>query len=165
MAATATQLPEVVGSILQKYPGRDQDLMAVLQDIQEQFNYLPKEALMIVRKEMKIPLGQIYSVATFYNAFSLEPKGEYPICICTGTACHVKGAPKIVEALENELKIRMGETTQDGKFSLEEVRCVGCCGLAPAITIGGELHGKIKVGRIKSLINKYRKAARKPGEE
>lgn len=157
MAETALHLPETVGAILQKYPGRDQDLMAVLQDIQEEYNYLPKEALNMVRKEMKIPMGQIYSVATFYNAFSLQPKGDYPICICTGTACHVKGAPKIIEALENELKISMGETTKDGKFSLEEVRCVGCCGLAPAITIGGELHGKVKVGRIKRLVKKYRK--------
>ena len=164
MAATATQIPEVVGGILQKYPGRDQDLMAVLQDIQEEYNYLPKEALMMVRKEMKIPLGQIYSVATFYNAFSLEPKGQYPICICTGTACHVKGAPKIIEAIENELKIKMGETTGDGLFSLEEVRCVGCCGLAPAITIGGELHGKVKVGRIRRLLSNYRKQTTNGGK-
>jgi NADH:ubiquinone oxidoreductase subunit E len=156
MATTDVDISTVVGEIIRKYPGRDQDLMAVLQDVQNEFSYLPKEALLKVRDEMGIPLGQIYSVATFYNAFSLEPKGKYPVCVCTGTACHVKGAPRLIEAFERELGISMGETTEDCMFSLEEVRCVGCCGLAPAITIGTDLHGKMKVAKVKKLVRKYR---------
>lgn len=149
-------IPATVAEIIGRYPGRDQDLIAVLQDIQEHYKYLPKEALKKVRDEMKIPLGRIYSVATFYNAFSLIPKGAYPVCVCTGTACHVKGAPRILETLEREVGVKLGQTSEDLMFSIEEVRCLGCCGLAPVITIGGDLYGQVKVQRIKGLVKRYR---------
>jgi NADH-quinone oxidoreductase subunit E len=157
MATVEAPLADKVEEIINRYPGRDQDLMAVLQDIQKEYNHLPAEALKTVNKKMRIPLGQIYSVATFYNAFSIEPKGKHQVCVCTGTACHVKGAPKLIEAFERELGIGMGETTEDMEFSLEEVRCVGCCGLAPVVTIGDDLQGHLKVSRVSSLIKRYRK--------
>ena len=155
MATTGTEPMARVDEIIDSYPGRDQDIMAVLNDIQEEFNYLPKEALLEVNTRLGVPLAQIYSIATFFNAFSLEPKGKYPISVCTGTACHVKGAPRILDAFKRELGIEMNETTEDGKFSLEEVRCLGCCGLAPVLTIGKELHGKVRVNQVKRLLKKY----------
>ena len=157
MATIEAPLADKVGEIIDRYPGRDQDLMAVLQDIQKEYNHLPEEALKTVNKRMRIPLGQIYSVATFYNAFSIEPKGKHQVCVCTGTACHVKGAPKLIEAFERELGVGIGETTEDMEFSLEEVRCVGCCGLAPVVTVGDDLQGQLKISRVKSLIRRYRK--------
>lgn len=153
-----TNLEKVHQTIL-KYPGRDQDLMAVLQDIQAEFHFLPKDALKMVSKEMRIPLGQIYSVATFYNAFSIEPKGKHQVCVCTGTACHVKGAARLIESFEREIGIQVGQTSSDFMFSLEEVRCIGCCGLAPAVTIDDELTGKLKAGKVKHLVKKIRKQA------
>jgi NADH-quinone oxidoreductase subunit E len=161
VTAEATRDDVSVRSIILKYPGRDQDLMAVLQDIQADYNYLPKEALKQVSREMRIPLGQIYSVATFYNAFSIEPKGKHQVCVCTGTACHVKGAARLIESFEREIGIRVGQTSPDFMFSLEEVRCIGCCGLAPAVTIGEKLHGKLSAGRVRRIVEKYRKAEAK----
>jgi len=155
MATTAVDQLAKVGEIIARYPGRDQDVMAILNDIQDEFNYLSQEALLEVKEKLGLPLAQIYSIATFFNAFSLEPKGKYPIAICTGTACHVKGAPRILEAFQRELGITIGETTEDMQFSLEEVRCLGCCGLAPVLTIGKDLHGKVKVSQVKRLIRKY----------
>ncbi len=145
----------IVDKIVSGYPGRDQDVIAIIQDIQDEFNHVPKEALLEVVEKMDIPLGQVYNIATFYNAFSLEPKGECPISVCTGTACHVKGASQIIEILKQELGIGVDETTEDGKFSLEEVRCLGCCGLAPVITIGNDVHGNIKVTQVKRLLKNY----------
>jgi NADH-quinone oxidoreductase subunit E len=155
MATTQMEPLTKVEEIISRYPGRDQDIMAILNDIQDEFNYLPKEALLLVKERLKIPLAQIYSIATFFNAFSLVPKGKHPISVCTGTACHVKGAPRILDAFQRELGIGMGETTKDMKFSLDEVRCLGCCGLAPVLTIGKDLHGKVKMSQVKRLLKKY----------
>jgi NADH-quinone oxidoreductase subunit E len=155
MATIDTSIGDKVAEIISSYPGRDQDLMGVLNDIQAQFSYLPEEALRDVSASFSVPLGRIFSVATFYNAFSLTPKGKTPITVCTGTACHVKGAPRIIDAFERELSIKCGETTPDMKFSLEEVRCLGCCGLAPVITIGADLLGGFAVSKVTKMLKKY----------
>jgi len=130
-------------------------LMPVLQEAQEKFGYLPEEILELISKELKIPLAEIYGVATFYSQFTFVPKGKYNISVCLGTACYVKGADKILEELEKVLGIKSGETTPDLKFSITPTRCLGACGLAPVININGETYGKLKPEDIKGIIEKY----------
>lgn len=148
---------EKLTEILGKYAADQSALIAVLQDIQEELGYLPKEALQTVSKEMNTPLSRVLSVATFFNAFSLKPKGKHPINVCMGTACHVRGATLILEKLERELNIKTGDTTEDGHFSLEAVRCVGCCGLAPVIMVDDEFHGKLSQAKVPGVLKKYAK--------
>ena len=131
-------------------------LIPILQDIQEEYNWLPKETLEIVAKELGIPLMDVYGVTTFFRTFSLEPRGEHIITVCIGTACHVQGAPGLIEALEDELGIKVGETTKDMKFTLETARCFGCCGLAPVITVNEEVHGKLKRADIPRIVKQYK---------
>jgi len=126
-----------------------------LQDIQAEYNYLPKEALMDVSQALGAPLSQVYSIATFFRAFSLEPRGRYLINVCLGTACHVRGAMRILEAIERELDIKAGGTTKDLKFTLETVNCVGCCALGPVVVIDGEYHGQMKTDKAKALLENY----------
>jgi NADH-quinone oxidoreductase E subunit len=143
--------------IIEKYGNDTHAIVAILQDIQEEFNYLPKDALKRVAKELSIPLSRILSVATFYKAFSLEPKGKYSINVCLGTACHVRGGARVMDKLERELGIDRGETTKDLNFSLDEVRCLGCCGLAPVMMVGKDVHGKLSESKVAPIINQYRK--------
>jgi NADH-quinone oxidoreductase subunit E len=143
--------------IIEKYGNDTHAIVAILQDIQEEFNYLPKDALKRVAKELSIPLSRILSVATFYKAFSLEPKGKYSINVCLGTACHVRGGARVMDKLERELGIDRGETTEDLNFSLDEVRCLGCCGLAPVMMVGKDVHGKLSESKVAPIINQYRK--------
>jgi NADH:ubiquinone oxidoreductase subunit E len=147
---------ERLTEILGNYEADQSTIIAVLQDIQAEFGYLPKDAIHTVSKEMNIPLSRVLSLATFFNAFSLKPKGRNPISVCMGTACHVRGAQLILEKLERELSISSGDTTQDGDFSLEEVRCVGCCGLAPVIMVGDEFHGKLTQTKVPGVLKKYK---------
>ena len=148
---------ERLTEILGNYEADQSKIIAVLQDIQEEFGYLPKDAIHTVSKEMNIPLSRVLSLATFFNAFSLKPKGRHPINVCLGTACHVRGAQLILEKLERELSLKSGDTSEDGHFSLEEVRCVGCCGLAPVIMVGDEFHGKLTQSKIPGVLKKYQK--------
>lgn len=148
--------PEKITEILGKYETDSSATISILQDIQENFGYLPKEAIQQVSRDLNIPLSRVLSLATFYNAFSLEPKGKHPIHVCMGTACHVRGAQLVLEKLERELKIKNGETSADGEFSLDEVRCVGCCGLAPVVMVGEEVHGKITQSKVPSVLKKYK---------
>ena len=143
--------------IIEKYGNDTHAIVAILQDIQEEFNYLPKDALKRVSQELSIPLSRILSVATFYKAFSLEPKGKHPINVCLGTACHVRGGERVMDKLERELGIKRGETTEDLNFSLDEVRCLGCCGLAPVMMVGKEVHGKLSESKVVPIISQYRK--------
>ena len=148
---------EKVSEILGKYQADESSLIAILQDIQEEYSYLPREALIQVSKEMNIPLSRVLSLATFFRAFSLKPKGKHPIHVCLGTACHVRGAQLVLEKFERELNIKSGETTEDHLFSLDAVRCVGCCGLAPVVQVGEEVHGKITPAKVAGVIKKYKK--------
>ncbi len=131
-------------------------VMPILHGINGAFNYLPEAALREISKELDIPLSTIFRIATFYNAFSLTPVGKHKITICTGTACHVKGAGGILETFEPELKIKSGETTPDGLFTIEEVRCIGCCGLAPVLTVNEDVHGLMTRKKVPELIKHYR---------
>ncbi|MCX7974313.1 MAG: NADH-quinone oxidoreductase subunit NuoE [Candidatus Aminicenantes bacterium] len=146
-----------VSDILNRYARDESSLIAVLQDLQEEYSYLPREALEQISKEMNVPLSRILSLATFFKAFSLKPKGKHPINVCLGTACHVRGAQLILEKFERELGIKTGETTQDLLFSLEAVRCLGCCGLAPVVMVGEEVHGKVTQTKVPAIIKKYKK--------
>lgn len=143
--------------IIEKYGSDTHAVVAILQDIQEEFNYLPKDVLMKLSEEINVPLSRILSVATFYKAFSLTPKGKYPINVCLGTACHVRGGARVMEKIERELGIKRGETSEDLNFSLDEVRCLGCCGLAPVMMVGKDIHGKLSASKAVSILDQYKK--------
>ena len=148
------QVESVVEEVLQRYSPEPSSLISVLQDLQEELYFLPREALDQVSARLGVPRSQCYHVATFYKAFSLEPRGRYTISVCRGTACHVKGAPRIVDRLERELGINVGETTSDRKFTLETVRCVGCCGLAPVVMVGDVFYGKLTPAKAAAMVEK-----------
>lgn len=140
--------------IVKKHGGDKSSLIAVLQDIQEAFNYLPKQALTTAAKTMNMPLSRVYEAATFYTAFSLKPRGENVVRICKGTACHVRGASALQDKFERTLGIKPGEMTPDGKFSLETVNCVGACALGPIVVINTEYHGQMTMNKVDKLIGK-----------
>lgn len=148
---------EKVDQIIKKWNSDPDFVIEMMQDIQEEFRHIPREALEEVTLKTKVPLARLYHIATFYKSFSLTPRGEYEIQVCVGTACHVKGAPLIVDAFSRELKIKSEETTADGLFTLEGVRCLGCCSLAPVVTIGDDLYSEVKTIDVPELISKYRK--------
>lgn len=131
-------------------------LMAVLHEAQSTFGYLPKEIQEMISEEMRIPVSEIYGVATFYSQFTLVPKGEYDIGVCLGTACYVRGAQDILNKIEEELGISVGQTTPDGKFSISPTRCLGACGLAPVIVVNEDVHGRLKPDDVKAILDKYR---------
>lgn len=144
-----------IESIISKYEGRKEFLIPILQEIQEKYNYLPKDALIYVSKKLSVPLIQVYSVATFYKTFSLKPKGKHIIKVCLGTACHVRGAPRIVDEIKRKLNIEVGETTEDKLFTLETVRCLGACALGPIVVIDDEYYGQVNPKKINMILHKY----------
>ncbi len=142
-----------IDSILSGFPETESSVIAILHEMQNEYRYLPEEELGYVSKKLRIPLTQIYSIATFYNRFSLTPKGKYVINICLGTACHVLGAGRLLDRIKSKLHIEDGETTDDLKFTLESVRCIGACGLAPAVVINEETHAKLTPKKIDGVLN------------
>ena len=153
---TAKTKQKSVRSIIKKYDGDKTAMIAILQDVQEEFRYLPKEALSSISKQMEVPLTRIYEIATFYNAFSLKPRGRNLIEVCAGTACHVQGAANLMDRMERDLKICCGETTKDKKFTLEEVRCLGCCSLAPVARISGNIYPNLTQDQIPKILTNYK---------
>jgi NADH-quinone oxidoreductase E subunit len=145
-----------IESILSKFPQPKGNLIAILHEMQNEYNYLPEEELRYVSKKTGVALSQVYSIATFYNRFSLQPKGKHQICVCLGTACHVKGAQKVMDALERSLEIGEGETTDDLKFSLEAVRCIGACSLAPAVVINDEAYREMTPKKMTKTLKRYK---------
>ncbi|MDP6635081.1 MAG: NAD(P)H-dependent oxidoreductase subunit E [Phycisphaerae bacterium] len=143
----------LIDRVVAKYGGGGEMLVPILQDINAELNWLPQEVLMRISQVKEVPLEHVVRIATFYSSFSLEPRGKHIINVCMGTACEVKGAPRITARLERELGINVGETTSDMKFTLEAVRCVGCCGLAPVIMVGDEFYGKLTPGKVAKLID------------
>jgi len=141
--------------IINQSKERRESLIEVLQDIQAEYNYLPQEVLNQISQELQIPISQVLRVATFYAAFSLKPRGRHLINVCLGTACHVRGGGRILEKLERDLGIKSGDTSSDLKFSLETVRCIGCCSLAPVIRIDEDTHGRLKQDKIPRILKKY----------
>ncbi len=148
------ELP-VVNEIISRHKGKPGAVMPVLQDINDEFKYLPSEHLKHVAVELDFPLSTVYRMATFYNAFSLKPRGDHLINVCLGTTCHVRGAPRLLERIKSELKVEVGETTEDQRFTLVPVRCLGCCSLAPVITVDGEAFGNIRPNRIPKVLKRY----------
>jgi len=150
-----------VNLILNKYKRDQSSIIAILQDIQEQERYLPREVLEYVAQRLDIPLSKIYYLSTFYKAFSLEPRGKHIINVCLGTACHVRGAARLVDRLESDLGISAGGTTADLTFSLETVNCLGACALGPVMVIDGEYFGQMTPEQVDDLLKKYRKKPNK----
>lgn len=155
MEPEAKKLEKQVQSILGKNQHDKGMLVSILQDIQAEYNYLPQEALKQVSRGLDVPLSQVYSVATFFKALSLTPRGRHLINVCLGTACHVRGAVRILETIERDLDIKAGETTQDLKFTLETVNCVGACALGPIVIVDGEYHGQMKTEKVKTILENY----------
>lgn len=155
MSTESRQLEEIVDSILDSYQRDKSLLVSILQDLQAECNYLPKEGLSRVSEGLAIPFSQVYSVATFFKAFSLKPRGRHSIATCLGTACHVRGAIRILEEIERALGIERGGTTKDLKYTLDTVNCVGACALGPIVIVDGEYSGQMKIDKIKPLLKKY----------
>lgn len=149
-----------VSDILARHPGAGRDaLIPILQEVQEAQGYLSKESILEIGRHLDLPASKIYGVATFYNQFRFQPAGANHIQVCRGTACHVKGSAKVLEALCRALNAQPGETTKDGQFSLEVVACVGACGLAPVISVNGEFHAGVTPDDVKGILDSYRNKA------
>ena len=146
-----------VSNILSEYANSGREsLIPILQKIQEEEGFLSRQAVVEVGKTLDIPASKIYGVATFYNQFRFEPLGKYHVQVCRGTACHVLGSATVLQELEKMLKIKAGQTTRDGLFSMEVVACIGACGLAPVICVNGEFHAKVTKEELQGIIDEYR---------
>lgn len=148
------KLKAEVQEMMQPYKQEKENLIPILNDVQVKYGYIPKIAQMEISQYLNIPMAEIYGVITFYSRFTLEPKGKYVISVCLGTACFVKGSEKIMERLKERLKIEEGQTTPDGKFSIDAMRCVGACGLAPVFTVNGEVYGRATVKKLDEVLDK-----------
>ena len=138
-----------------EHKGQPGGVMPALQKTQQIFGYLPEEALILVAEGMDVPLSELYSVASFYAQFSFNPKGEHQVSVCLGTACYVKGSADVLEAVEKKLGIRTGSITRDGRFSLDATRGIGACGLAPVMTVGGDVYGRLTPDQVGAILDKY----------
>lgn len=143
-------------SLIAQYKGETSPLMVILEAIQKKYGYIPLDVQELVAKELGVPFSEVYGVVTFYNFFSLNPKGKYVIGVCLGTACYVKNAQLVLDKVEELLHIKPGETTEDGLFTIEALRCIGACALAPAMSINGKVYGQVKPEQIEGILNGYR---------
>jgi len=148
-----------VDKIVDKYGNQRRYLIAILQDIQEEERYLPKGALCRVASRLGIPLVDVYGVATFYSAFSLQPKGRHEVTVCLGTACHVRGSQRTLDEFERQIGVRAGHTTEDREFTLETVNCLGCCAIGPVVVVDREYHGEMDTSGVKALVEQCRHPA------
>lgn len=142
--------------VIAKYDGVKGKMMPILQEAQEIYGYLPIEVQKIIAEKTDTPLEEIYGIATFYSQFKLNPNGEYSIAVCLGTACYVKGSGAILEEISNQLGVEVGSTSPDGKYSLEATRCIGACGLAPVMTVNGDVYGRMTKDQVAGILAKYR---------
>ena len=152
------QFREKVAEVIGKHKGKDGMLMPILQEINAMFNYLPESVLRYVSRETGYPLSHIMQIATFYSAFSTVPRGKHVINVCMGTTCYVRGSERLLEKFTDVLEIRLDQTTPDMKFTLSSARCIGCCGLAPAVMVGGEVYGKLTSRNVPEILQKYKAA-------
>jgi NADH-quinone oxidoreductase subunit E len=146
---------ELDSIIEEDFNNDEENLIMIIQAIQRRYNYLPEPALKYLATSINVPLSQIYGVATFYSTFSLKPRGRNIISICLGTACHVRGGERVRERLEESLAIKDGETTEDMRFTLEAVRCIGCCSLGPVVKINEDMHGNLSSDQVAGIIDQY----------
>ncbi len=157
MAATAeATLSDGIQSFINEWRDKPGNLIMILHRIQEEYGYIPREIALALAKELDVPLAKIYGVVTFYHFFKLDQPGRNQISVCMGTACYLKGGEDLILELENLLGIGVNAVTDDGEFSIEAVRCVGCCGLAPVLTVNGEVYGKVGKAALPEIIAKHR---------
>ncbi len=149
-------MKDAVTAIIKKYGNDKSQLVSILQDIQSEYNYLPRTALGKVSKKMGIPQSQVYALATFFRAFSLKERGKHIVNVCLGTACHVRGGELILDSLQRQLGINPGGTTEDHNFTLESVNCMGCCATGPVVKIGDEYFGHMTNDKVEPMLNKFR---------
>ena len=154
--ALRTEAVDLIRSICKKYKNEPSPLMIVLSEVQKEYGYIPLEVQEIISEELNVPVSDIYGVVTFYSFFSLTPKGKYVIGVCLGTACYVKGGQNVIDKFADILKIKPGETTEDGLFTLDALRCIGACGIAPAISINGKVYPKVQLADCVKIVNEYR---------
>jgi NADH-quinone oxidoreductase subunit E len=147
-----------IDRILRRYRNQKSSLISILHDVQTEYNYLPKESLEKIAEMIGVPLSRVYSTATFFKAFSLKPRGKHLITVCLGTACHVRGAPRIAEEIERILGIKSGETTENQNFTLETVNCLGCCAIGPIMVVDNKYFGEITTAKIASILKSYEKS-------
>lgn len=148
---------EKVEAIIYKFSGSRDSLVSILQDIQDEYHYLPEDALRVVARQLDLQLIQVYGVATFFKAFYLKPRGEHIVTCCLGTACHVRGAPAMLDEVKRQLGIEPGETTEDMRFTLETVNCLGACALGPIVVLNGKYHGQMSPGKAKKVLKTWKK--------
>ena len=151
------KLSNEMKELLKNYSQDKSNLIQILNEVQEKYGYIPKQSQIEISNYLSIPMAEIYGVITFYSRFTLEPKGKYNISVCLGTACFVKGSQALLDRLKERLKIDEGQTTPDGKFSIDATRCVGACGLAPVFTINNEVYGKATVKKLDEVLDEYMK--------
>ncbi|MEE8360132.1 MAG: NAD(P)H-dependent oxidoreductase subunit E [Candidatus Omnitrophota bacterium] len=160
LKTTRKNIEKEVDKIVDSYDAKITGSISILQDIQSRYNHLPKEALMRMGKRLDMPLSQVFSLATYYKAFTLKPRGKHLISVCMGTACHVRGAPKLANAIQKKLALRSGETTKDGNFTLELVNCLGACALGPLLVIDGKYYSKVDADKIDPILKIYKPASK-----
>ena len=146
-----------IDSILKSYNHEKENIISILQEIQERYDYLPSNFIIYISKQLKISSAEVFSIATFYSQFTFQKRGKYVIVCCDGTACHVKGGPLIFNFIENKLKIKSGETTEDLMFSIESVACLGCCAISPVCVINGQIFGDLTLKKINNILQKLMK--------
>ena len=159
MAHLSEAAVKTINEIIDRYSDETTPLMMILSDIQKEFGYIPLEVQELVSDRTGVPVAEIYGVVTFYSFFSLKPKGKYVIGGCLGTACYVKGAQNVIDKFSEILGITPGGTTEDGLFTLDALRCIGACGIAPAVSINGKVYPKVRVDKVPSIIAEYKKEA------
>ncbi len=157
MAHLSEAAVKQIHEIINRYKEEKTPLMMILSDIQKEYGYIPLEVQELVSEETGISVAEIYGVVTFYSFFSLNPKGRYVIGCCLGTACYVKGAQQVIDKFSDILGIQPGETTEDGMFTIDALRCIGACGIAPAVSINGKVYPKVAVNDVPHIIDEYRK--------
>ena len=156
MAHLQAHAEKQIIEIISRYKDEKTPLMMILSDIQKEFGYIPLEVQELVSEQIGVPVAEIYGVVTFYSFFSLTPKGKYVVGVCLGTACYVKGSQQVLDKFSELLNIKAGETSEDGLFTLDALRCIGACGIAPALTINGKVYPKVAVADVAKIVEEYR---------
>lgn len=146
---------EKVEKLIESYINKKEQLISLLQDVQAEFNYIPQDVIIRISQKLEIPLSQVFSVATFFQAFTLKPRGRHTITVCLGTACHIKGGQRLVYKMERDYALKPGETTEDMRFSLETANCLGCCALGPVVVIDGKYESKVTPDKLDKILKKY----------
>ena len=147
---------DFIKEVCKSFNNDGKEVINVLHQVQNAYGYLPREVQELIANELNIPASKVYGIVTFYSFFTMEPKGEHPINVCMGTACYVRGAEKVLDEFKRILGIQIGEVTPDGKFSLNVLRCVGACGLAPVVQIGSKVYGHMSVDKVKEILAEYK---------